>query len=234
MTYLISPAEPLEIRALGQSSPVPEMLGCDIVWSGRKGLCGVQRKTIPDLISSVRDNRLGREFEQMERLVLRGLVVEGSPHWTRDGELLGQYGTWSLKQHRGVLMSAQVKGVIVVTTANHLESLDAIVQMQEWSLRDETVSSLLYRGNRRNEWGNLDDRTTACHFLSGIPSIGLEIAGRIFDHFGRVPISWDVTAEELSQVKGIGKKRAEQLTKVLGTKTRYLVTGADGVTDANL
>lgn len=214
--YLIAPTEPKEIAALGQTSSMPEMVGADILWSGRHGLCGVQRKTIPDLIASVRDTRLGKEFEQMQRLAFRGLVVEGNPQWTRDGDLLDNHSRWTMRQHRGVLMSAQVKGIVVLTTRNHLETLDAVTQMTEWSNKEDQVSSMLYRGNGKGDgWGQLTDRSTAIHFLSGIPGMGVELAARLFDQFGRVPITWSVTREELLEVPGLGPKRVDQLLKVL-------------------
>lgn len=218
-SFLVSPTEPLAIRVVGQVSSVPEMLGADVIWKGNAGMCGVQRKTVADLIASVRDGRLGKELEQMSRLSFKALIVEGSPMWTTEGELLdGDVRShWSQKQHRGVLLSAQLKGVVVLGTRSHVETLDAIVQLAEWSERDEgRPSSLLNRGNGRPDgWGSLSDRGTAIHFLSGIEGVGPELAARIFDRFGRVPISWDCDSEELASVRGIGKKKLEKLLKVL-------------------
>lgn len=230
MSFLISPAEPLEIKALGTVSPVPEKVGVDILWSSPHGLCGAQRKTVSDLIASVRDQRLGKELEQMRKLAMRGLIIEGHPQWTRDGHLLSQYGNWTQKHHRGVMMSAQVKGVIVLTTRDHLETLDAVTQMEEWSKREEHVSSMLYRGNGKgDDWGDLSHRATAIHFLSGMPGLGVELAGRLFDHFGKVPFGWSVTREELLEVKGIGKKKVDALYSVLKGGPVTSVTGeSDG------
>lgn len=229
MSFLIAPTEPVEIKALGVVSSVPEQLGVDVLWSSPHGLCGVQRKTVSDLIASVRDQRLGKELEQMTKLAMRGLIVEGTPQWTRDGSYLG-FGQqkWSQKHHRGVLMSAQMRGVIVLGTASHLETLDAIIQMEEWSKREQHVSSLLYRGNGKgDDWGDLSHRATAVHFLSGCPGLGVELAGRIFDHFGCVPIGLTVTREQLLEVKGLGKKKVDQIMSVLKGGPVTTVTGDD-------
>lgn len=216
MSFLISPTEPRQIQAMGVTSSIPERLGVDILWDGRLGLCGVQRKTVSDLIASVRDGRLGKEIEQMERLTFKGFVVEGRPQWTLDGELLGDYGRWSEKQHRGVLMSVQSRGIITLHSDGHLGTIRVVEHMAEWSRKEMSESSMLYRGNGRGDnWGQMTDRSTGVHFLSGIPGIGVELAGRIFDHFGRVPISWSVTPQELMEVKGLGKKKVAQLVKVL-------------------
>lgn len=214
--FLIAPTEPPEIQVLGTRSPVPESVGCDVLWAGRNGLCGVQRKTVSDLIASVQnDDRLGKEFEQMRKLAWKGLVVEGTPQWTRDGYLLDGHKSWSAKQHRGVLMSAQMKGVVVVQSRNHLDTCDAIHHMYEWSNKQDHASSLLYRGNGKSEWGELTDESTAVHLMSAFPGIGTELARRIFQAFGRVPIQWSVSEEELAAIHGIGKKKLESLMKLM-------------------
>lgn len=228
MGYLVAPTEPDEIKVLGTVSSVPEAVGCDILWSAPMGLCGVQRKQLNDLIASVRDQRLGKELEQMQKLAMKGLIVEGAPQWTRDGSLLAQHTKWSQKQHRGVLMSAQLRGVIVLTTRDHLETLDAVVQMEEWSRKEEKVSSLLYRGNGKDEWGDLSHRATAVHFMSGLEGVGIELAGRIFDAFGCVPLGWTVSREDLLTVKGIGKKKVDSLLRVLKGGPVTNVTGGHG------
>lgn len=214
--FLVAPSEPPEIKVLGTSSSVPEMLGVDILWKGRVGLCGVQRKTVSDLIASVRDDRLGKEFQQMQRLAFRGLVVEGTPQWTRDGEFLDGHQSWSLKQHRGVFISAQIHNIVVLTSRNHLETLDVIHQLEQRTLKDDMVSSLLLRGNDKgNDWGRLTGRSFGIHFMSAIPGIGIELAGRIFDHFGKVPLRWSVPEVGFLEIKGIGKLKLEQLKQFL-------------------
>jgi ERCC4-type nuclease len=52
--------------------------------------------------------------------------------------------------------------------------------------------------------------------LQGFDGIGPELAERIVDHFGRVPLSWTVGEGELAKVKGLGKKKVAKMVKVLG------------------
>ena len=69
----------------------------------------------------------------------------------------------------------------------------------------------------RDEWGGYNARDFARYFLQGFPGIGSERAVSIFDHFGRVPLRWDVTEEDLRGVPMIGEKTAASLTRyVLG------------------
>jgi Holliday junction resolvasome RuvABC DNA-binding subunit len=56
------------------------------------------------------------------------------------------------------------------------------------------------------------------HLLQGLEGVGVDLAGKIIDHFGRAPIRWedDVTVEELCKIDGIGKLTAERLIVALG------------------
>jgi excinuclease UvrABC nuclease subunit len=49
------------------------------------------------------------------------------------------------------------------------------------------------------------------HFLQGIDGIGPEVAGRIYDHFGKVPLAWECQLEDLLEIEGVGKVRAAKL-----------------------
>ena len=60
-------------------------------------------------------------------------------------------------------------------------------------------------------WGTPDSRDFQVHLLTGFPGVGPELAERIIDHFGGVPWTWKITVEELQQVAGIGKRKAEQI-----------------------
>jgi ERCC4-type nuclease len=75
----------------------PERLGADVLWrSPHWGLVGVQRKEAADFVSSVHDGRLAKESQQMSRLGLAVLMLEGRFRWTTDGELATGYGSrWS-------------------------------------------------------------------------------------------------------------------------------------------
>lgn len=207
--FLTAPSERPPVENLGPKSPLPESVGCDVVWEGARGMAGCQRKAVADLIASVRDKRLGRELELMEKakLAYRFLVVEGTPQWDREGNLLTAHTRWSMKQHNGVLLSCQLQGVMVVTSRNPLETCAVIEHLYEWSQKKEHVSSLLARDKApRNGWGHMDDRTSFCHFFSAVDKISNELSGRIYDTLGNI-LTLTVGEEELKTVPGIGPER---------------------------
>lgn len=216
--FLVSSTEPAMLRAMGSSSTMPEQFGADVIWmSERHGIAGVQRKTIPDLVASVRSGLLGREITQMkEGLKFGCLVIEGQPKWTADGWLHDERLNWSQKQQAGVEWWVQGQGLWVTWTRDTAETVSRVEHLQQY-LEKEKHGSLLHRPNPpRNEWGKLSNQSTAVYFLTGVPGIGPDIAARIFEKFGKVPLKWDVTIEELMEVEGVGKVRARQLWEVLG------------------
>lgn len=217
---LISPTEPASLRATGRVSLVPENYGCDILlFSKSYGPVGVQRKELSDLISSVRDGRLGRQLVAMKQLELTVLLLEGRPRWTNDGSLLS-HGNWTRTQHNGLIWSVQSRGVWVNTSDDLTDTIAWLSLFQKWLEKDRTKgSSLETRPKGRDEFGKeARGRDFGIHLLQSFPGVGREVAGNVVDHFKGVPLQWTVSAEELKQVKGIGEGRAKQLTSMLGTE----------------
>lgn len=216
MEFRVAPTERPPISDLGISSLETEEHGVDILWEGLGGKWGVQRKAVPDLIASVRDGRLGQELVQMGQLVQACVVVEGRTQWTRDGVLLGQYGSWTITQHRGVLCSIQQAGAWVLTSADASDTCSVVRQLAERSIREKPSSLLSGKGmSAKDEWGRTTGRSYAIRMMSTWPGVSVVLAARIFDHFGRVPVKWDVTETELREVEGIGKGKAGELMKLL-------------------
>lgn len=216
MEILVAPTERPPISTMGTTSSLPERMGSDLLWQSPHGLVGVQRKAHSDLIASVRDNRLGVELEQMQALFLGVVIIEGMPTYTIDGQLLSKHVQWSLVQQRGVEWTIQQKGIMVTHTRTVAETVQAVEHLYRRTQEATHESSLLKRpGPQRNGWGKLTDKATAVYLLTGIPGIGIEMATRIFDHFGRAPIALTCTVEELLEIEGIGEKKAAAILKAM-------------------
>lgn len=213
---LVSPAERPPITNLGQTSSLCEQLGSDILFDSKHGLVGIQRKATLDLVASVRDGRLGKELIQMQSLKLKFLIVEGQPQWDGQGNLMSDHANWNVRQHMGVLLSVQTKGVLVLTSRNALDTCAVVEYLVKWCEKDDHVSSLIARpGPTKNGWGDLSSEDTAIHVMTGFPGISTELAKRIFVAFGRVPCRHDLDSIDLESIPGIGPKRANQLREVL-------------------
>lgn len=223
VTALVSPAErPQPVRDLGPFSTLPERYGADVLLLGHNGRevirVGIQRKTVDDFLASVEDNRLAKEIQQLRRVDIAVLVIEGRFRFAADGSLPRSWGRqWTQKQILGVLWSIQAEGIWVAEVDNATQFARYVETLKAW------VSKPRHRfGDRRQNaprelWGGTRTaKDFGCWLLQGFPGIGPEIAERIWDQFGRLPWGWNVTREEMMEVEGVGEKTVEKLWQVMG------------------
>lgn len=213
----VAPTEPVALRKLGRVSMVTEKHGVDVMWivDGKKW--GVQRKEWKDLITSVEDGRWAREVAMMTgKLDVAWVMVEGWPRISGDGMVIGKaFGrAWSEASMWKVLWGAGVKGISVHRTVNLSDTIESVERLVEWS-RKGKHSSIATRPGPVGMWGHKTDRDWALHLLQGMDGVGVELAGRIFDKFGKVPLRWEVDVKQLMEVEGIGKVKAAKLIRAL-------------------
>lgn len=214
---LVSSTEPPALKTLGRSSMLPEQFGADFLLPLQGRMIGVQRKTVGDLIASVTDGRLAKEVAQLTRCDLSVLIVEGRPKWSTEGELLGQHDKahrWTRNAHRSLLWSMRDRGIWVEHSDDPADTVAAVTNLHAWLTKDKH-SSLDRRPGPVSVWGRADHGDWARHLLMGFDGLGPEIAGRIVEHFGGVPLTWKVTAEELAEVPGLGAKRIKKIMSAL-------------------
>lgn len=213
---LISPAEPAKLKELGQVSAIPEKRGCDFLFVTHGMWVGIQRKEINDLIASVMDGRLYKEVLQMQACDQRVLIVEGKPQWSEDGQMLKNFGQGlTLKQWRGLLWSVRLKGIWVEWTEGQADTAQTLLWLKEWFSR-EKHSSLERRPGPVPVWGSVTNEDYCKHLVMGLPGVGPELAGRIVSRYGGVHWTWKVGVEDLMQIEGVGKVKAEAIYKALG------------------
>lgn len=214
---LISPTEPVELRAIGTTTLLPEKFGADVAWAMKGGWVGVQRKEVKDFIASIGDGRIGQQVSQMQALQHAHLIIEGRVTWTTEGEMVNASGfgrPLTRAQWRGVVWSIQARGVHVGYTDSLADTILFIRQLEAW-LKKERHTSLSKRDAVYAPWGKPGNRDFQRHVLMGFPGVGVELADRIIDKFGGIPISWSVTEQELLLVEGIGRKKAQMLLTAL-------------------
>lgn len=224
---LVSPAEPgklyVAFKRLAEvaghhvaTSAAPERRGVDFMWTARGHWYGCQRKELADLYASLDDGRLALELAQMRgTIMLPTLLIERAPQWTNDGVMIAsQYGQGREVTHAawiGLQLSLSMQGVTVVHSKDHTTTCAAILAIIHWSLKAKHQTGLGRPGPTGDEWGIVGHRGFGIHILQSFPGIGPEHAARIYDTFGGVPMSWNVTREQLMAIPGIGAKRADGL-----------------------
>lgn len=210
---LVAPTEPVVIRRLGRTSSMPEKYGVDVFWVANKARCGVQRKEVRDFVASVVDGRLHREVQQMGRLDVKVLCVEGAFAWTMDGAWAGP-GKWDRFRHRQWLFDLQSRGIWVVESRDTRDTAEVCRELERWARKDRHRAPDR-RPGVNGAWGRATCREFACHLLQGIDGIGPELAEAIVEQFGRAPIGWTVGERELLEVPGLGPKRVRKLVEAL-------------------
>jgi ERCC4-type nuclease len=220
MTFLVSPTE-RELPALlgGITHSLPEKHGADVLSVTEKGKMGVQVKGFPeDLLASLSDGRLTRELSLLRHLELPVLIVKGfnAAAWTSEGNLLSSHGArWTKTAFRNLFRSVWgIFGIAVEHSADTAETVELIKELDTWFRG--THHSLLTRPKRyRDSWGQSSKRDIQRFILQGFPGVASVLSEQILQHFGRLPLSWSCTREELMAVPGIGKMRAEALWEIL-------------------
>lgn len=213
MTILVSPAEPPNLRAIGETSGLPEQYGADFLVTSSGGLVGIQRKEVRDLVASLRGDRIARELGQSTALVRCVLVVEGDWEWTRTGESRAVPG-FLRAQYDGFCLSIQNHGWWILTSDSMAGTARLVQHVASW-FQKGNHSSLHGRPNHRGMWGTASNRDWAVHLLQSFDGIGVEQAGRIWDHFEGVPLAWTVDKDAMMAVPGIGPGRADKLMGAL-------------------
>lgn len=226
---LVSPSESPAFRALGTSTWRAEDYGVDVFWVARKRLYGVQRKALKDFIASVDDGRLAKELLQMSSLDSAYLILEtqerggGAPRELPNGQLasLGSYGRpWTGVQLRGVLLGVMQRGIHVLQVKDEEECIARVKELEKWS-RKERHESGKGRGTVPVDvFGKRGEREYGVWLLMSLPGVGPEMAGRIWDAFGGVPLRMreGVGVKELMKVPGVGKVTAQRVVDVFGEK----------------
>lgn len=216
---LIAPTEPPSLRAIGRTSLLPERFGCDLLFTVRGERIGIQRKEVKDLRASVVDGRLAKELAQMGAVTRALLLVEGKVSWTPDGGDMvnGRFGQeWTRAAWNGLLWSVQSKGVWIASSSSLQETVAVVQEFERWC-RKEKHTALDVRPKPGSIWGRMSTRDWGIHLLQGIEGVGPEIAGRIYDAYGNVPVEWSKNVDEawLMGVEGIGKKKAARIYRAL-------------------
>lgn len=209
-----------------ESSTFPETFGCDFVWTQPtpigtsvdivNGFVGVQRKTLKDLMSSMRDGRLQRGIPKMQELGRAVLLLEGPVEWTEENRLVG-WERWTRSAYRNLMRSVQNAGLQITYSDNLLDTVTVLIE--ELTYDTKPHNSLLRRPDRHRAptVTEINGESFGLHLLQSFPAIGPKLARTLVDHYGYVPLQWSVTIEELCAVPGIGKKTAQQLHDLLPT-----------------
>jgi len=233
--FYVSPTEPPLLRSLGQTSPLVEAKGCDILIMLPKVRVGIQRKTWVDLVMSLDDGRLAGSIPKMD-MAVKILVIEGKVAFDRDSRMVvrtrktrnNPTGFVHLRYTReslaGVALSLRyVHGLDVFYTDSEFDTAALVVHVGSYFGKDSHTGIIgrrtYIRGAGDSPWGYVTteerELTKKINFLMGL-GIGLKTAQNILAKCGgKMPLKWAMTREELMSIPLIGEATADRLMKML-------------------
>lgn len=221
--FLVSPTEHELIKKLGDDaivSPLPEEKGADVLIYSKNGLYGAQRKAIPhDFISSIQDGRMTRSTSLMIReLKYYEMICEGKFRYYPDGHLAvnrNNPSRFTRKQITGIIFDIKfVKGIHVEYT----DDVNGTIQYLRWTydrLNSSTHYGLLRRPSLNSVWYVPSIEEIHSWVLQSWKGIGPSTASAIIEKFGRAPLKWTCTIDELSTISRLGRTKAKELIESL-------------------
>ncbi|PKM91933.1 MAG: hypothetical protein CVU81_03210 [Euryarchaeota archaeon HGW-Euryarchaeota-1] len=168
---------------------------CDVV---------VERKEIGDFISSILDNRLFAQMAGLRKANSPILIIEG----TNFNHNLNPNSFF------GAIASVAVDFKIPIV----------------WMQNGEESARFLFQLAKREQFDLKKEVSVRCEkqistikdnqefFVAGLPNVNSVLAKRLLEKFKTPRKIVDASEEKLQKVEGIGKKKAEQIRKVLDTK----------------
>ena len=160
----------------------------------------VERKTLQDLIQSIKDGRLFRQAYRLMESPLRSLVIlEGS----------------QVKLDASGMRREAIQGALITLSVYFgiplLRSRDAqeTAHLMLYAARQgRVIENAAYPRNGKRPRGK---RRTQLHILQGLPGVGPERASRLLDAFGTVEGVLTASEDALNSIKGIGRDTAERI-----------------------
>lgn len=161
----------------------------------------VERKAAHDFVASIFDKRLFGQIAQMKATYPRVIVlVEGDVFSTRS-----QIAPEAL---RGALSwLAVIEGVSLIQTRNPIDSASFIEVMARHA-QEGLGYEISLRGSKPKDF-----KVLAQFAVEGL--CGPATAKKLLAHFGSVERVYSATTDQLCEVKGVGRKTAEQIRELV-------------------
>ena len=176
-----------------------------------------ERKTLPDLVASIKDGRLFAQGLRLANAPLRtALILEGTAQ-----ALAGS------RMRREAIQGALVNltlflGIPLLRSRDPQETADLILFAARQG-RALATGALPRKGKRPRGKPRIQSR-----ILQGLPGVGPERARRLLERFGTIEAVIGAPAAELAGIPGIGKGTAEAIRwAVEDTAAQYDRLGGD-------
>ena len=175
----------------------------------------IERKTIADLLNSLREGRLQQQLRRMlqeDAEVI--LLIEG--YWTCNKDFKIKHGGgltgWDLASLSNFLLTVQREGIRLVYSPNQGATAYLLVQLYRYYQKPKH-KALTARPKPVFVFDDLKARQV--YFLMGLPNVGETTARKVIERF---PVLAEVFLNPhlLESVPGIGPKTVQRIVEILG------------------
>ena len=167
----------------------------------------IERKTVNDFLESIKDGRLFSQILEMKKNYDRPvLIIEGESLFIRGFHENSIYGALA-----SIIADY---GIPIIFTKNARETAKFIEAMWRRETAERKEVSL------RKEKRPMSDEERQRYIIESLPNVSAKLSQRLLEHFGNVKNVINAEVGELIQVKGIGRKTAEEIHEIVNKKYR--------------
>lgn len=170
----------------------------------------VERKTIPDFCSSIKDGRL---FKQVSRLVNSKIkscmILEGK---TKDFKKTG----FKKETLQAIMVSISLAFKLpILTSKNEEETLSIMLQCYK-QLTNDKLSDFRYVPRIKPRFSKTNSLFKhQVHILQGFPGIGADRAAVLINHYGSLKKIFTASETDLNKLHGIGDTTIKKMKMIL-------------------
>ncbi|NPA75689.1 MAG: DEAD/DEAH box helicase [Euryarchaeota archaeon] len=165
----------------------------------------IERKTTNDFLESLRDGRLFTQLKKLKNEYQKPvIIIEGDTLFSRGFHENAIYGALA-----SVVMDFSVP---VIFTKNAKETAKLIAAM-----RQRTGKGYREIPVRKNIT-TMSDEERQRFIVESLPNVSATLSKRLLEHFGSVRNVIDAEVGELINVRGIGRKTAEEIHEIINKK----------------
>jgi ERCC4-type nuclease len=167
----------------------------------------IERKEYSDLVSSIKNMHIQKQLLQMESACEHPiLLISGSPDTLHFAKI-----QWTSEQNTGAIASLLVRypKLKVAFLPNDKQLCECAIKICEKLNDGKQVT--LYDTELMKKNMTVDDHNL--RLIMCVPNIGLKLAKTISEKYKPKEL-YNVTIEQLCEIEGIGKKKAEEIKKI--------------------
>ncbi len=171
----------------------------------------IERKKVDDFLDSLKDGRLFSQMVEMRRnYEVPILIIEGESLFIRGFHENSIYGALA-----SIISDYRVP---IIFTKDARETAKFIEALMRRELGERGEVSL------RKEKRAMSTEERQRYIIESLPNVSAKLSQRLLEHFGSVKDVINAEVGELIQVKGIGRKTAEEIYDIVNKKYKKLNT----------